>query len=107
MIQETEKWLQSLGKGKMVEFNGKCHDCGTDVTLIGDKEDISGGYVWKFEGLDEPFFKCPECYGKDAQLRNFQPCEVWSRPCGYLRPTSYWNVGKKAEFKERRPFVVG
>lgn len=33
-----------------------------------------------------------------------QPCEVWSRVMGYLRPTSEWNVGKKSEFKDRRYF---
>jgi anaerobic ribonucleoside-triphosphate reductase len=28
-------------------------------------------------------------------------CEVYSRICGYLRPTSQWNVGKAQEFKDR------
>ena len=35
-----------------------------------------------------------------------QPCEVWSRVCGYFRPTACWNRGKLEEFKERRPFIV-
>lgn len=28
-------------------------------------------------------------------------CEIWSRVCGYLRPTARWNDGKVAEFKDR------
>ncbi len=29
------------------------------------------------------------------------PCEVYSRCCGFFRPISHWNKGKKEEFKER------
>jgi len=28
-------------------------------------------------------------------------CEVYSRTVGYIRPVSYWNDGKQAEFKDR------
>lgn len=35
-----------------------------------------------------------------------QPCEIWSRVCGYFRPVASWNKGKKEEFRERRTFVV-
>lgn len=28
-------------------------------------------------------------------------CEVWTRVMGYHRPTSFYNMGKKAEFEER------
>ncbi|MCK4997548.1 hypothetical protein KAS08_04540 [Candidatus Pacearchaeota archaeon] len=31
-------------------------------------------------------------------------CEVWSRVCGYLRPTSRWNEGKLEEFRDRANF---
>ena len=31
-------------------------------------------------------------------------CEIWSRVCGYLRPTSQFNEGKLAEFKDRKMF---
>ena len=31
-------------------------------------------------------------------------CEVYSRITGYMRPTSAWNLGKKAEFKDRKPY---
>jgi anaerobic ribonucleoside-triphosphate reductase len=31
-------------------------------------------------------------------------CEVYSRVCGYFRPTVQWNVGKQAEFSDRKMF---
>ena len=33
-------------------------------------------------------------------------CEVFSRVCGYFRPVSNWNKGKKEEFRERKHFKV-
>jgi len=33
-------------------------------------------------------------------------CEIWSRICGYLRPTSRWNDGKAEEFKDRKVFKM-
>ena len=30
-----------------------------------------------------------------------QPCEVWTRVMGYLRPVSEFNKGKKSEFYSR------
>lgn len=30
-----------------------------------------------------------------------QPCEVFSRVCGYHRPVKNWNKGKQEEHKER------
>ena len=35
-----------------------------------------------------------------------QPCEVYSRIVGYLRPTSQWNDGKKAEWANRKVFKM-
>ena len=46
----------------------------------------------------EHFF-CPQCTIK-------QPCEVYSRVVGYLRPVSQWNVGKQQEYKERKEFKI-
>ena len=35
------------------------------------------------------------------------PCEIYSRVCGYFRPVfQNWNEGKKAEFKDRKPYSV-
>jgi len=44
-------------------------------------------------------FYCPKCTIK-------QPCEVYSRIVGYLRPIQQWNLGKQQEFKERKEFKV-
>jgi len=33
-----------------------------------------------------------------------QPCEVYSRVVGYLRPVQQWNKGKKAEYAQRKAF---
>jgi len=49
--------------------------------------------------LSGEHFFCPKCTLK-------QPCEVYSRIVGYLRPVSQWNEGKKQEFKERKEFMV-
>lgn len=35
-----------------------------------------------------------------------QPCEVYSRCCGYFRPIANWNLGKKEEFKDRVMFNI-
>jgi hypothetical protein len=35
-----------------------------------------------------------------------QPCEVYSRPVGYIRPVAQWNKGKQSEWKDRKPFVA-
>jgi len=33
-------------------------------------------------------------------------CEVYSRVCGYFRPVSNWNKGKREEFKDRKTYAV-
>lgn len=33
-----------------------------------------------------------------------EKCEVYSRVCGYMRPVSGWNKGKRAEFARRLVF---
>ncbi|MBZ9577496.1 ribonucleoside triphosphate reductase [Patescibacteria group bacterium] len=44
-------------------------------------------------------FYCPKCTIK-------QPCEVYSRIVGYIRPVSQWHIGKRREFKERKEFKI-
>ena len=34
------------------------------------------------------------------------PCDVFSRVVGYVRPVRQWNIGKKAEFQDRKLFKV-
>ena len=43
---------------------------------------------------------------EDIELKDEerQPCEIWTRVMGYHRPYSEYNVGKKAEFRERKCF---
>lgn len=33
-----------------------------------------------------------------------QPVECWTRVMGYFRPVSGYNIGKRAEFEERKWF---
>jgi ribonucleoside-triphosphate reductase len=49
--------------------------------------------------LEGEHFECPKCTIK-------QPCEVYSRIVGYLRPLAQWNIGKQQEFKERKEFKI-
>lgn len=35
-----------------------------------------------------------------------QPCEVYSRVTGYMRPVSHWNKGKREEFRERVSYNI-
>jgi anaerobic ribonucleoside-triphosphate reductase len=49
--------------------------------------------------LSGEHFECPQCTIK-------QPCEVYSRIVGYIRPVSQWHTGKKQEFKERKEFKI-
>ncbi|MFA5083759.1 MAG: ribonucleoside triphosphate reductase [Candidatus Paceibacterota bacterium] len=44
-------------------------------------------------------FLCPKCAIK-------QPCEVYSRIVGYLRPVQQWNPSKQEEFNERKTFKI-
>jgi len=51
------------------------------------------------------FVKCVACHKKDPAL-HYQPCEVYSRVVGYIRPVEQWNRGKKAEWKDRVVYKV-
>ncbi len=44
-------------------------------------------------------FTCPKCLIE-------QPCEVYSRVVGYIRPVQQWHLGKQEEFKDRQVFKV-
>jgi len=49
--------------------------------------------------LSGEHFYCPQCTIK-------QPCEVYSRVVGYLRPVTQWNNGKQQEFKDRKEYKI-
>lgn len=44
-------------------------------------------------------FTCPTCGAS-------QPCEVYSRIVGYLRPVQQWHIGKQEEFRQRKEYLV-
>ncbi|MBU4274502.1 ribonucleoside triphosphate reductase [Patescibacteria group bacterium] len=44
-------------------------------------------------------FECPKCLVK-------QPCEVYSRVVGYIRPVQQWHKGKQQEYKDRKEYKV-
>jgi len=49
----------------------------------------------------------PECQTCDTIAltdNERQRCEVWTRVMGYHRPVASFNIGKKAEHRERRFF---
>jgi len=49
--------------------------------------------------LSGEHYTCPKCTIE-------QPCEVYSRIVGYLRPVHQWNKGKQQEFKDRLEFKI-
>ena len=49
--------------------------------------------------LSGEHFECPQCIVK-------QPCEVYSRVVGYIRPVQQWHKGKKQEYKERKEYKM-
>jgi len=93
-------------KSDKIAFDGTCHDCKKSVIVKADltpdeKVVISGGAVYYAGKPKELYLKCDECFGQDSTLKNFQPCEVYSRIVGYLRPLKQWNEGKLSEFGQR------
>jgi len=76
-----------------------CHDC-----LQSLKE---GEEVVKYELANgQVFYKCSSCYQQQKELTGYQPCEVYSRIVGYIRPLAQWNIGKAEEYKDRQEFLV-
>lgn len=67
-----------------------CHDC----------KKVIGENVWYMKYVDG-FVKCQDCHDEEPILKNFRPCEVYSRVVGYLRPVAQWNKGKQEEYKDR------
>jgi len=91
--------------------NNVCHDCGKEIKFNGELIE-NGAYL----SYDPPaqasntdakinIFKCTDCFEKNKALTNFQPCEVYSRVVGYIRPVQQWHKGKRQEFGERQEFV--
>lgn len=53
---------------------------------------------------------CPKCGKEEIPCCNVPGCkahvEVYSRPCGYLRPISTYNDGKQQEVKDRTEYDI-
>ena len=97
-----------------LEFVGECSSCSKTMVVVikksKDEFEITGGALYgqdKLQHMQCDGMKCDSCYEKDKELRNYQPCEVYSRVVGYLRPISQWNPGKLSEFKDRTEFGIG
>ena len=109
----TKNQLQKLFEQEQcreLAWEGKCHDCGKEVTVVATVENdgqltISGGAVYKPWEADDTFYiKCSACFEKDSVLREYQPTEIYQRVVGYYRPVQQYNSGKKAEFEQRVSF---
>lgn len=91
-----------------LEWVGTCHCCKKDVLVeaINSPEGITilGGAIYRNEVGD--FLKCESCYSIDPVLKNYQPCDCYSRVVGYMRPVSNWNDAKQEEFKMRKEYAV-
>ena len=89
-----------------VKIDNTCHDCGKEIEIVNDE--VQNGVYLAYENGDNKInvFKCNDCYTKNASLTNYQPCEVYSRVVGYIRPVQQWHKGKKQEFEERKEFLA-
>ena len=47
-----------------------------------------------------------ETHMNEEKQQERQPCEVYSRVVGYLRPVNQWNDGKRNEFEDRQHYQV-
>lgn len=83
-----------------------CHDCQKEIKLAGKKIENGKMLVYENQGEKILVFKCQDCFSKSKELRNYQPCEVYSRIVGYLRPAQQWNLGKQREYKERKEYIL-
>lgn len=83
-----------------------CYDCQKEIEI--EEKKIKNGVMLIYDNGGEKItvFKCQDCFQQNKELRNYQPCEVYSRIVGYLRPVQQWNLGKKQEFKERKEYKL-
>ncbi len=84
--------------------DNRCHDCGCKVIV--SEGNLIGGKLLEYKSGNEKIkvIKCDSCFEKNSSLSNYQPCEVYSRVVGYIRPIQQWNAGKKLEYEEREEY---
>jgi len=112
-IKDLQPYFNEARSDK-IRFEGTCHDCGAPVCVDADfKEDgsvtVEGGALFNPRiGSTESklFFKCDSCFQKNATLKDYRPCLVYSRIVGYLRPVKDWNDAKQSEFNQRKTFKI-
>ena len=106
-VQRLHDLFEENPDKELLSWQGTCHDCGGAVQVAAvpkaDGIHITGGSVYEPE-RGAFVLKCEACFQKDSSLRNYQPCEVYSRVVGYLRPVAQWNDAKQAEFNDRKVF---
>ena len=106
-IQRLHDLFDENPEKDLLEWQGRCHDCQCEVKVTVDPQvdriHINGGGIYE-PVMGQFVIKCDGCFSQDPVLRNYQPCEVYSRVVGYLRPVNQWNDAKTAEFNDRRLF---
>ena len=106
-IERLHQLFEDNPQEEILSWQGLCHDCRREIEVTAvPQEDgihIEGGAVYEPE-QGRFFLKCDGCLRRDAVLRNYQDCEVYSRVVGYLRPVTQWNDGKRMEFEDRKVF---
>ena len=108
--QFERAWANAPANG--FDLIGKCHDCKENVTVKVDVDNdtgkfvVSGGGVRYMPTIENPLFKCDKCLAISNVFTEYQPCEIFTRVCGYLRPTQSFNPGKKAEFRDRVNYLM-
>lgn len=96
-----------MGFAKNAKKNKLCHDCKKEIKTKNGKLVEASFLVYKNGSERYNVLKCNECFKKNPSLTEYQPCEVYSRIVGYLRPIQQWNVGKVEEYNDRKEFRVG
>ncbi len=99
--------MESAKNAKEKDKKIFCWDCKREIKV--SEGEIKNGKMLIYEkenGEKIIVFKCHNCFEKNKELRRYQPCEVYSRVVGYLRPVQQWNLGKKEEFKERKEYKI-
>lgn len=108
-MQTTREFLQEIiGSDEEIELRGTCHDCGCKVSGVAysDNGKIHTNFpFWYIDGIGA-FAKCEDCFEQNPHLTRYQPTEVFSRVCGYVRPVKQYNPGKQAEKAMRVDFKI-
>ena len=116
-FKKLEEYFKKA-KSNHIAFQGYCHSCKQLTTVTIDLEDdgklkIKGGAVYfpdvipiDEEQIQDFFIKCDLCFKNDPVLRDYQPCQVWSRVVGFYRPVNSFNKGKVQEMKMRKNYKL-